>query len=160
MARIVVRNALFFGRRLKSMLMIPHCTYTNPEIAHIGKYEWELNAAAAADGRTDFDVYKQPFTDNDRAICDGQTDGFVKILTKKNSDVILGCTIVAENAGDLICEIAVCMGCEISLGKLSDVIHPYPTVAEAIKKCADAFNKTRLTPTARVLMRKILAAKR
>ena len=155
MAKIVIRNALFFGRNRQSQLLLPWCTYTNPEIAHVGSYEKDLKQNGI-----EFDVYKKYLKHNDRAICDGETEGFVKIICAKGTDKIIGATIVAEHAGDLISEVSCCMAGNVPLSKLSYIIHPYPTVAEAIKQCADAFNRTRLTPTTRVLMRKILSAKR
>ena len=155
MAKIVIRNALFFGRNRQSQLLLPWCTYTNPEIAHVGSYEKDLKKNGI-----EFDVYKKYLKNNDRAICDGETDGFIKIICTKGTDKIIGATICAENAGDLISEISCCMAGNVPLSKLSYIIHPYPTVAEAIKQCGDAFNRTRLTPTTRVLMRKILSAKR
>ena len=155
MAKIVIRNALFFGRNRLSQLLVPRCTYTNPEIAHVGLSEAELRLKGM-----EFDFYKKYLKHNDRALYDGETEGFVKIITGKGTDTILGATIVAEHAGDLISEISVCISENIPLSKLTYIIHPYPTLAEAIKQCADAFNKTRLTPAARVVMRKILSAKR
>ena len=94
----------------------------------------------------EFDFYKKCLKHNDRAMCDGETEGFVKIITGKGTDTILGATIVAEHAGDLVSEISVCISENIPLSKLAHIIHPYPTLAEAIKECADAFNITRLEP--------------
>jgi hypothetical protein len=71
----------------------------------------------------------------------------VKVLVRKGSDEILGATIVASHAGDLLSEISVAMSAKLGLGKLANVIHPYPAVAEAIRKCGDAYNRTKLTPT-------------
>ena len=121
---------------------MPWCTYTEPEIAHVGLSERE-----AQEQRIAIDIYLQPLADVDRAITDGETEGFVKILTERGTDKILGATIVATHAGDLISEVSVAMSAGLGLGKLASVIHPYPTQAEAIRKCGDAYNKTRLTPT-------------
>ncbi len=95
----------------------------------------------------EYDCYKREFSDVDRAISDGEETGFVKVLTKKGSDKILGATIVAPHAGDMITEITLAMEAGIGLGKLSAVVHPYPTLAEAIKQTADSFMRTRLTPS-------------
>jgi len=145
MARIVIQNALFavgpFGKKKMSDLLIPWATYTTPEIAHVGMYVDDAKQKGI-----EVDTYVQHFRDVDRAILEEQTAGFVKVHTKKGTDTILGATIVAENAGDMISEITVAMACGMGLGRLASVIHPYPTQAEAIRKLGDQFNRTRLTP--------------
>ena len=150
-ARIVIQNALFalgpFGRRKASELVIPWATYTSPEIAHVGLYE----ADAAAAG-IEIDTYTQPLEDVDRAILEGQDEGFVKIHTKKGTDQIVGATIVAENAGDMISEITLAMTNKVGLGRIASTIHPYPTQAEAIRKLGDQINRTRLTPLAQKVL--------
>src|SRR6185369_3736155 len=145
-ARIVIQNALFFGRRKLSALNMPWCTYTDPEIAHVGLYEHEATKRGIA-----VDTYVRPFSEVDRAVADGEEDGFVKIIVAKGTDRILGATIVASHAGDMISEVSVAMAGKLGLGALASVIHPYPTQAEAIKKAADAWNRTRLTPTVKKL---------
>ena len=135
MARAVVRNALFFGREKLSALTIPWCTYTSPELAHVG-----VTPASAKEDNVEIDSQAVSFEEVDRAILDGETEGFIKIHTKKGSDEILGATIVARNAGDIISQISQAMTHEIGLGDLGRVIFPYPTQAEAIRKVADQFN--------------------
>jgi pyruvate/2-oxoglutarate dehydrogenase complex dihydrolipoamide dehydrogenase (E3) component len=155
-ARTVIQNALFFGRNKLSTLTIPWCTYTDPEIAHVGLYEHE----AAARG-IEVDSYVQEFAHIDRAIAEGVDDGgFVKIHTAKGKDRILGATIVNRHAGEMISEISVAMAAGMGLGRLASVIHPYPTQAEAIRKLGDAFNRTRLTPTVAKLFDRVLAWRR
>jgi pyruvate/2-oxoglutarate dehydrogenase complex dihydrolipoamide dehydrogenase (E3) component len=141
MARIVVQNALFFGRKRTRDLIIPWCTYTDPEVAHVGMYEAEAVRAGIP-----VQSFSQPLAGVDRAVTDGEEAGFVKILVKKDTDRILGATIVARHAGDMISEVTLAMNLGAGLGRLSSVIHPYPTQAEAIRKVADAYNRTRLTP--------------
>lgn len=140
-ARIVVQNALFKGRKRLSALTMPWCTYTDPEIAHVGLCQKDAKSAGIP-----IDSYKVKMSEVDRAIVDGETDGFVRIVVKKGTDKILGATIMASHAGDLISEISVAMAGKVGLKTIADVIHPYPTQAEAIRKVAAAFNKTRLTP--------------
>ncbi len=151
MARIVIQNALFavgpFGRKKASDLLIPWATYTSPEIAHVGMYEQDAKAAGIA-----IDTYVQHFSDVDRAILEGEEDGFVKIHTQKGTDKIVGATIVAKNAGDLISEVTLAMVTNTGLGKIAAVIHPYPTQAEAIRKVGDQYNRTRLTPTSKKVL--------
>lgn len=146
MARIVIQNALFafgpFGRKRMSDLIIPRATYTSPEVAHVGLDEQDVDGSAGK-----FDTYVQPFSEIDRAIVESEDEGFVKIVTKKGSDEILGATIVASHAGDMISEVTLAMHQKIGLGKIASVIHPYPTRAEAIRKLGDQYNRTRLTPT-------------
>jgi len=152
MARIVIQNALFKGRVKSSSLTIPWCTYTTPEIAHVGLYERE-----AKERGVEIDTFVQELGDVDRAILDGETDGFVKVHLKKGTDTILGATIVARHAGDLICEITLAMTHGLGLKKIGSTIHPYPTQAEAIRKLGDQYNRTRLTPKVKWLMQKWLA---
>lgn len=148
MARIVIQNALFavgpFGKKKASDLLIPWATYTAPGIAHVGMYEHDAKEAGI-----EIDTYTQHFSDIDRAILEGQDEGFVKIHTRRGTDKIIGATIVAEHAGDLISQLTMAMKNKIGLGKIASIIHPYPTKAEAIRKLGDAFNKTRLTKTSK-----------
>ncbi len=147
-ARIAVRNALFPGRQRVSALTIPWCTYTDPEIAHVGLYVRQANERGIP-----VRSFTVPMHQVDRAILDGEQTGFVKIHVAQRSDKILGATIVARHAGEMINEITLAMVHGIGLNRLSEVIHAYPTQAEAIHKAADACNRTRLTPFVRGLMR-------
>ena len=140
-ARMVIQNALFLGRKKQSVLTIPWCTYTDPEIAHVGMYERDAQEKGIA-----VTTFIRPLNDVDRAIADGEEEGFVKIHVRKGTDEILGATIVARHAGEMISEITLAIVGHLGLGTLSKVIHPYPTQAEAIKQAADAYNRTRLTP--------------
>lgn len=141
-ARIVIRNALFGGRERHSTLLIPWCTYTDPEIAHVGVYVRHANAE-----KFRIKTFTVLLSDVDRAVLDGEERGFVKIHTEDGTDRILGATIVARHAGEMINEISLAMVSGIGLKTLSKVIHAYPTQAEAIKMAADAFTATRLTPS-------------
>ena len=96
----------------------------------------------------------------DRAITDGETEGFVKIHVKKGSDEIVGATVVARHAGDMISEVTTAMAGKIGLGKLAAVIHPYPTQTEAIRKAGDLYNRTRLTDLRAKLLRRYFAWRR
>jgi mercury(II) reductase len=140
-ARMVIQNALFLGRKKLSALTIPWCTYTDPEIAHVGMYERE-----AKEKGIEVETFVRPLKDVDRAIADGEEEGFVKIHVRKGTDKILGATIVARHAGEMISELTLAIVGNVGLKTLSNVIHCYPTQAEAIKQAADAYNRTRLTP--------------
>jgi len=152
MARIVIQNTLFMGSKKTSALNIPWATYTDPEIAHVGLYEHEADERKIA-----YSTFVRKFEDVDRAILDGETGGFVKVIAEKGKGKILGATIVARHAGDMISEITLAMAAGLSLGSLGGVIHPYPTQAEAIKQTGDAYNRTRLTPFVKGLFTKWLA---
>jgi pyruvate/2-oxoglutarate dehydrogenase complex dihydrolipoamide dehydrogenase (E3) component len=155
MARLVIKNALFFGRDKVSDLLVPWATYTDPEVAHVGLYEKDLS-----DRNIAFSTVTREFKDVDRSIVDGQAKGFVKILLAKGKDKILGATIVGDHAGDLISEISVAIQGGMGLGRLAGVIHPYPTTAEAIRQCGDAYNRERLTPTVKGIFHKLMALRR
>ncbi len=152
MARIVIQNSLFMGRRKASALTIPWSTYTSPELAHVG-----LTEEQAAKEGVEIDTFTQPMSGVDRAILDGETEGFVKIHVRKRTDEIVGATIVAESAGDLIGTLSVAMTNQIGLGKIANSIHPYPTQAEAIRKVGDLYNRTRLTPRVKAIFEKWLS---
>ncbi len=141
MARIVIRNALFGGRSKVSDLVIPWCTYTEPEIAHVGVSEADIEK----DG-LEVDTYIQEFNEVDRAILDGEEDGYVKVFTRKGTDRILGATIVGSHAGDMISEITMAMVGGLGLKTVSGTIHPYPTQGEAIKKVGDSYFRSRMSP--------------
>jgi pyruvate/2-oxoglutarate dehydrogenase complex dihydrolipoamide dehydrogenase (E3) component len=151
MARIVIRNALFWGRAKASALTIPWCTYTEPEVARVG-----LSVAEAHQRNLSFRVFTQDLAEVDRAVLDGATAGFVQVLLPARGDRILGATVVAEHAGELIAEISLAMTNGLGLAALSNTVHPYPTQAEAIKKVADAYQRSRLTPLVKWLLRKLL----
>jgi len=140
-ARIVIQNALFFGRKRFSALTIPWCTYTDPEVAHVGLYEHDAAAKGIA-----VDTFVRPLGEVDRAVIDGEDEGFVKVHVRKGTDRIVGATVVASHAGDLISEITLAVNAGVGLGRLASVIHPYPTQAEAIRQLGDVYNRTRLTP--------------
>ena len=154
-ARVVIQNALFFKSKKLPSLVMPWCTYTDPEIAHVGLYERE-----AKEKGIEVQIFLREMKDVDRAVIDGEEDGFVKILVKKGTDKILGATIVARHAGEMIGELTLAITQGAGLGKLAGVIHPYPTQAEAIKQAGDAFNRTRLTPFVKSLFAKWLAWRR
>jgi pyruvate/2-oxoglutarate dehydrogenase complex dihydrolipoamide dehydrogenase (E3) component len=141
MARIAIQNTLFLGRARASALTIPWCTYTDPEVAHVGLYEREAQEQGIA-----VQTFVQELADVDRAVLDGETDGFVKVHVRNGTDRILGATVVARHAGEMISELTLAMVGGLGLRTLARTIHPYPTQAEAIKKIADAYNRTRLTP--------------
>jgi pyruvate/2-oxoglutarate dehydrogenase complex dihydrolipoamide dehydrogenase (E3) component len=148
MARVCIQNALFLGRKKVSSLVIPRCTYTDPEIAHLG-----LMPAEAAQQGLEIDTYREELAGVDRAILDGQTQGFAKVHTRRGTGRVVGATIVAAHAGEMIGELTLLMQQRLSLGALAGVIHCYPTQVEVLKRIADAYQRTRLTPRVAAALR-------
>jgi pyruvate/2-oxoglutarate dehydrogenase complex dihydrolipoamide dehydrogenase (E3) component len=151
MARIVIRNALFLGRERVGALTIPWCTYTDPEIAYVGLHEHEALGRGIA-----VKTFVQPLSEVDRAVLDGETEGFVKVHVREGSDEIVGATVVASHAGEMISELTLAMVGKLGLSTIARTVHPYPTQAEAIHKIGDAYNRTRLTPRVSWLLRQWL----
>ncbi|MGE0397048.1 MAG: mercuric reductase [Kofleriaceae bacterium] len=154
MARIVLQNALFFGRKRASGLVIPWCTYTDPEIAHVGLYAHEAEERGIS-----FTTLTVPLAGVDRAILDGDTEGFARAHIDRKGR-ILGITLVSRHAGESIGEAVLAMTQRLRIGALASTIHPYPTQAEALKKLGDAFQRTRLTPFVRGIFERLLRWRR
>ncbi|TWT41533.1 mercuric reductase [Botrimarina hoheduenensis] len=154
-ARLVVRNALMpwpANRGKASSLVIPWCTYTSPEVAGVGLTEQQARGRGVP-----VDTYRIDLREIDRSLLEGETEGFVKLITSAGTDKIVGATIVAPNAGDMIGEVSLAMTHGIGLGKIAGAIHPYPTVGEAIRKLGDQYNRTKLTSTAQWVLAKWFA---
>ncbi len=150
-ARIVIANALFRGRGRRSALTVPWCTYTDPELAHVGLY-----AKDAEERGIKVDTFTVEMSTNDRAILDGEVDGFLKVHVRKGTDRIVGATLVAARAGDMISELTLAMTSGAGLKGLSGTIHPYPTQSAVCGRAGDAYSRTRLTPLARRALRFLL----
>ena len=146
-ARTVIRNILMplpFLRQKMDFSVVPWCTYTEPEVAHVG-----LGERAAKEKNIEYDLFTVPLDEVDRAILESEETGFVKVLTKKGSDQILGVTLVGAHAGDLLHEFVLAIKQGIGLGAIASTIHAYPTFAELARKAGDKYSKTRLTPRAK-----------
>jgi pyruvate/2-oxoglutarate dehydrogenase complex dihydrolipoamide dehydrogenase (E3) component len=154
-ARIAVQNALFFKTKRLSSLVMPWCTYTDPEVAHVGLSERDAGERGIA-----VDTYEIPLSKVNRAVADGEDDGFVKIHVVRGRDQIVGATIVASHAGEMISEVTLAMVGKLGLRTLLNVIHPYPTQAEGIKRVAGAYTRARLTPTLKKLLEHWMALRR
>ena len=149
MARLVVANALFGARGRYSRLVIPWCTYTDPEVAHVG-----IDAEAAARDPNRYAVYTKELKDVDRAILDGAGEGFARIIVQRRNGRIAGATYVAAHAGESVAEIVLAMQQGLKISDLSSVIHPYPTLAEAFQRAADRHLQGRLRPWMKPLLRR------
>jgi pyruvate/2-oxoglutarate dehydrogenase complex dihydrolipoamide dehydrogenase (E3) component len=158
-AKIVVQNALFavgpLGRKKLSGLTMPWCTYTEPEIAHVGLYQRDARAKGL-----EIETFQVSIAEANRAVTDGQEEGLVKVHVRKGSDEIVGATIVAAHAGELITQFTMAIQHKIGLGAFTNVIYPYPTQGEAIKRAAGAYTRTRLTPTVKRIFEGFLALRR
>jgi len=157
LGRMAMVNALFakpFGGRM-SRLVVPWCTYTDPEIAHVGLYERQ--AKERGERVTTLTV---PLADNDRAILDGEDEGFMRVHLREGTERILGATVVAAHAGDLLTYFTLAMSMGKGLSTLAGPIYPYPTQAEAIKRLANLQLQTKLSPTLKRLLAQCLAWRR
>ena len=146
MARIVLQNALFFGRKKASALHIPWATFTDPEVAHVGLYEHE-----AKERGFDVRTYTVELSEVDRALLDGDTEGFARVHVDGRSGRLLGATLVARHAGDMLGEPVLAMTEGLRIDALSRAIAPYPTQGEVWKRLGDAHQRTRLSPAVKSL---------
>jgi pyruvate/2-oxoglutarate dehydrogenase complex dihydrolipoamide dehydrogenase (E3) component len=157
-ARVVVRNILMpfqFLRQKMDYSVVPWCTYTDPEVARVGLSEKEAQRK-----NINYDLFIVPLEDVDRAVVESEEAGFAKILAQKGSDKILGATIVAPHAGDLLHEFVLAMKAGIGLATIASTTHAYPTFAELARKAGDKYNRTRLTPTAKKIFTLLYARAR
>ncbi|MBS0170292.1 MAG: mercuric reductase [Nitrospira sp.] len=157
MAQIVIQNALFphpfgLGYATTNSLTMPWCTYTTPEIAHVGVY-----ATDAKKKGVEIETYTYHFNDVDRAVLDGDEEGFARLHIQKGTDKILGATIVSAHAGDLISEVSIAMKAGAGAKTIATTIHPYPTRAEIIKKTANLWRKAHFTPRTRAALARLFA---
>ena len=140
-ARVVVQNALFAPTASINAHVVPHSVYTDPEVSAVGQSEAELRAAHVA-----FDTYKVAFSELDRGRVQGDATGFAKVLTVKGSDQILGACMVGKDAGEQLAGICLLMSNKLGLSAVGKTILAYPTRSEILKRLADAYNRTRMTP--------------
>lgn len=151
-ARIVIRNALFPGSWSCDYGTVPWTTFTESEVARVGLSEAEALKQGVA-----YDVFTAPFEDNDRALCEGEPEGFVEVLTRKGRGAILGAAIVHQHAGELLAELVLAKKHGLGLAKLSTPIHVYPTLAEANRAVGDAYLRGRLRPAIKRLLTAVFA---
>ena len=160
MAQIVIQNALFphplgLGKASTGSLVIPWCTYTEPEIAHVGMYEADARAKGI-----EIETFTQPLAEVDRAVLDGEDAGFARVHVRRGTDRILGATVVAADAGNLISEVSVAMKAGAGLGVIGSAIHPYPTQAEAWRKAANQMRRARFSDRQRAILSRLFAWRR
>ncbi|HEX8434585.1 mercuric reductase [Archangium sp.] len=153
LARVALQNALFFGRKKASALVIPWCTYTDPEVAHVGLTSREAEALGAV-------TLTVPMSSMDRALLDGETEGFGRIHVDAKSGRLLGGTLVGAHAGENIGELALAMTMGLTVGALATTVLPYPTRGEVLKRLGDAWNRRRLTPRTKGFLTRLLSWRR
>lgn len=129
--RMAVLNAFTGEAHRRSQMIVPWCTYCDPEIAHIGMQIWDAKRQSIP--VKSFTVMMQ---DVDRAITDGRDEGFVKIHVRDGTDEVIGATIVASRASEMINEIAVIMNAKVGLRQIAGVLHTYPSQSDAIRLAA------------------------
>ncbi|WP_447972923.1 mercuric reductase [Nitrospira sp. Kam-Ns4a] len=157
MAQIVIQNALFphpfgLGSASAESLIMPWCTFTDPEVAHVGLYEAEARVQGIA-----IETFTYKLDEVDRAILDGAEEGFARVHVKQGTDKILGATVVAAHAGDLINEFSILMTAGLGLRTLCGTIYPYPTQGEVVKKVANAWRKARFTEGKKRMLTRLFA---
>lgn len=157
MAQIIIQNALFphplgLGYASVESLNMPWCTFTEPELAHVGMYERD-----AKEKRIDAETYTYGLDEVDRAILDGEDEGFARIHIQRGTDKILGATVVAAHAGDMISEFSVAMKIGAGAKTIASTIHPYPTQAEVNKKVVNLWRKAHFTEGTKRFLMKLFA---
>lgn len=160
MAQLLIRNALFphplgLGRDSTASLVVPWCTCTEPEIAHVGMYEADARARGIA-----VETFTQRFDEVDRAVLDGEDDGFARVHVQQGGDRILGATIVGSHAGEMISEVTVAMRAGAGLGVIGGAVHPYPTQADALRKAANQLRRARFSSGQKTLLSRWFAWRR
>ena len=155
MARIVIRNAFFFGRGKVSALTMPWSTYTDPEVAHVGLYENQEEEEGCA-----LTSLRMEFSEIDRNILEGETEGFAKVIFEEKSGRLRGATAVGAHAGELLGEMLVAVSRRMKIAELSGIIHPYPTSVSIWGRLGDKASGARLTPGVAKLLRRIIGWRR
>lgn len=147
-ARRAVANALFFGMGGGGNrdLVVPRVTYTSPEVAHVGATPDEAQARGQA-----VEVLRVDLTANDRSVLEGDDAGFLKVYLARGTDRIVGATLVAAHAGEMIGELGVAITHGLGLGKVGATIHAYPTQSDVFRRAADTWRRRKLTSSAKTL---------
>ena len=140
-ARIAVQNSLFFRRLELKRLVVPRCTYTSPELAHVGIDPQEARLAGVK-----LDTLTVPMAENDRSVLEGEETGFLRLYLRRGSDRILGATVLSSHAGELIAELSLAITHRLGLRKLGSAIRPYPTRSEVISRACGQWQRSRLSP--------------
>jgi pyruvate/2-oxoglutarate dehydrogenase complex dihydrolipoamide dehydrogenase (E3) component len=134
---------------------VPRATYTDPELAGVGLTEEQARAAGH-----EVEVLRVDLASVDRALLDGEEQGLLKLPTQRGTGRMLGATLVASHAGELISEVTLALVSKAGLRGIAATIHPYPTQAAALQRAAVMQMKTRLTPRRARWLARFLACRR
>jgi pyruvate/2-oxoglutarate dehydrogenase complex dihydrolipoamide dehydrogenase (E3) component len=137
-ARLCIANALDGANRRARELVVPHCTYTDPEVAQVG-----LTPRQAREEGVAIDEYRLELAKVERAFIDGEEEGFAAIYTRRGSGEIVGATLVAAHAGEMISELTLAMTHKVPLQVLAETVHCYPTQAEVFQRIGLQYATTR-----------------
>ena len=140
-ARIVVQNALIMPTASTKGLVVPHCTYTTPEVASVGE-----SAASLTEAGIEFDTYEASLAELDRGRAENDEGSYAEVFTVKGKDKILGASIVGHDAGEQLAPICLLMCNGWGLGKAGSTILPYPTRSEYLKRLASQYTVSKFTP--------------
>ena len=151
MAKVAATNAVLKVPMMIDTKHVPWVTYTEPELAHVGATERTLQEM-----RTSYDVYRFPYTKVDRAVTESETEGLIKIFAKSLTGKILGASVLGAHAGELICEYAVAMRNGVTLRKIADTIHPYPTYGLGARRAADQWYARKQSATFTKVLQTVL----
>ena len=138
-ARLCVANALNGVNRPARELVIPHCTYTDPEVASVGL----TPVGAAAEGIA-LDTHRLELAKVERAFIDGEEEGFAALYTRKSSPEIVGAILVAAHAGEMISELTLAITNKLTMQALAETVHCYPTQAEVFQRIALSYKPARI----------------
>lgn len=155
MARTVIRNAFFFGRGSHAALPMAWCTYTDPEIAHAGLYASDTALAGC-----DLEELRMDFSGLDRALLEGEPEGFAKVVIEKRGGRLRGATVAGAHAGEILAGALLPVARRDPATALAGAIHPYPTLASVWGRLGDAANRRRFTPRAAALLRGLIRLRR
>ena len=139
-ARLCVANALNGANRPARDLVIPHCTYTDPEVATVG-----LTPVRAAEEGIALETHRLELTKVERAFIDGEEEGFAALYTRKSSPEIVGAILVAAHAGEMISELTLAITNKLTMQALAETVHCYPTQAEVFQRIALSYKPAIMT---------------
>jgi pyruvate/2-oxoglutarate dehydrogenase complex dihydrolipoamide dehydrogenase (E3) component len=150
-ARVVIQNALLPFKTRMDYRVVPWATFTDPELARVGLSEDEARQRGVP-----YRAIVVPYAELDRAVCEGEREGFLKVLTPPGGDAILGATLVGAHAGELLHELVLAMRARLRLRDLSATVHIYPTLAEMFRTAGDQARKDSFTPRLQRIFRAYL----
>jgi pyruvate/2-oxoglutarate dehydrogenase complex dihydrolipoamide dehydrogenase (E3) component len=138
MAAVAVNNALLGARAKIESGNVTWCTWSDPELAHVGESEDRLK-----NRNVRYDVYKLPYSAVDRAVCESESTGLIKVFAAQRTGVVLGAAILGARAGEMIGELALAIRQRLTLARIAAAIHPYPSYGSGVRRAADLWESAR-----------------